>query len=116
MGVPRTPGFVDEYANLHGNGYGFLLETVQYTTGLAGATVPFTTAEEHKETMAKLRHGSGWIALVRDHGHGRVTIDANGRAVHHYSPDDPVDVESMRKGLEAMARGHEGRRCGRSVG
>lgn len=105
-GAPHT-GLVDEFANLHGNGYGFLLETVQYTTGLAAAGIPFTTAQEHKETMERLRYGSAWIALVRDHGHGRVTIDANGRAVHWYSLDDEFDVASARRGLEAMARGHE---------
>ncbi len=105
-GAPHT-GLVDEYANLHGNGYGFLLETVHYTTGLAGAGIPFTTAEEHKATMERLGHGSAWIVLVRDHGHGQVTIDATGQSVPQYALVDPLDVESTRKGLEAMVRGHE---------
>jgi choline dehydrogenase-like flavoprotein len=57
--------------------------------------------------MARLRHGASFIALLRDRGHGRVTVDRDGRAVHHYSLDEPLDRENARRGLEAVASAHE---------
>ena len=57
--------------------------------------------------MAGFRHAGTFIALLRDHGHGRVTIDANGMGVPWYSLTDPVDLANARKGIEAQARLHE---------
>jgi choline dehydrogenase-like flavoprotein len=105
-GAPHT-GLVDEFANL-GDGYGFLLETAQYTTAVAGAAVPWTSGAEHKEFMHDFRRSASFIALLRDHGHGRVTIDANGAAVPTYSlEDDGRDAANAYKGIEAMIRVHE---------
>jgi choline dehydrogenase-like flavoprotein len=50
---------------------------------------------------------ASFIALVRDHGHGRVTIDGDGNAVPSYALVDELDVRNTHRGLEAMARVHE---------
>ena len=89
LGAPQT-GLVDEFAD-SGDGYGFLIEGVQYTPGLTGSALPWTSAEEHKELIANARRGASFITLTRDHGHGRVDVDQNGEAVPYYDVSDPVD-------------------------
>jgi choline dehydrogenase-like flavoprotein len=103
-GAPHA-GLVNEFANVQ-DGYGFLVEGVQYTPALGASAVPFTTAAEHKQTMAEFKNAATFIGLVRDHGHGRVTIDENGMAVPWYSLTDPVDVANTHRGLEAQVRLH----------
>lgn len=104
-GAPHT-GVVDEFADT-GDGYGFLLETAQYTTGIGASAIPFETAEAHKAALDEFRFAATSIALLRDHGHGRVTIDANGQAQHSYAVTDEVDVRNSHHGLEAQAKLHE---------
>ena len=82
-GAPHT-GVVDEFADT-GDGWGFLIETAQYTTGIGASALPFTTAEAHKAAMEQYAHGATSIALLRDRGSGRVTIDADGQAMHSYA-------------------------------
>ena len=48
-GAPHT-GVVDEFADT-GDGWGFLIETAQYTTGIGASALPFTSAEAHKAAM-----------------------------------------------------------------
>jgi choline dehydrogenase-like flavoprotein len=103
-GAPHA-GLVDEFANVE-DGYGFLVEAAQYTTGLAASALPFTGGEQHKEAMSDFAHGASFIGLVRDHGGGRVTIDANGQAVPWYSLDDPLDVRNTQRALDAQVRLH----------
>ncbi len=104
-GAPHT-GVVDEFADT-GDGWGFLIETAQYTTGIGASALPFTSAEAHKAAMERYAHGATSIALLRDRGSGRVTIDADGEAMHSYALDDEVDVANARQGIDAQARIHE---------
>ena len=57
------------------------------------------------------------MLLIRDHGHGRVTIDAAGNPVHTYDFDDPLDRRIFAHGLEELVRLHEagGARAHRDV-
>ncbi|NMO17795.1 FAD-dependent oxidoreductase [Pyxidicoccus fallax] len=103
-GAPHA-GLVDQFANVQ-DGYGFLVEGVQYTTALGASAVPFTSGAEHKQLMADYRNVATFIGLIRDHGHGRVTLDANGMTVPWYDLTDPVDVRNMHRALEAQARLH----------
>ncbi len=103
---PPHSGVVDEFADT-GDGWGFLLETAQYTTGIGASAIPFTSAAEHKQALADFRCGATSIALLRDRGHGRVTIDAEGQALHHYALADEVDIANARQGIAAQARMHE---------
>jgi choline dehydrogenase-like flavoprotein len=106
-GTPH-PAIVDEFAgaNPEAPGYGFLLEGVQYTTGLAASALPFTTGEEHKRALEDFRFGATFIGLVRDHGHGQVTLDERGIATPWYAVTDPVDVATTHRALEAQVRLH----------
>jgi len=103
-GAPHA-GLINEFANVE-DGYGFLIESVQYTTGLGASSVPFTTGEEHKQAMVDLRNSASFIGLVRDRGHGRVTLDANGGTVPWYSLTDDLDVRNTQRALEAQIRAH----------
>ncbi len=103
-GAPHA-GLVDEFANL-GDGHGFLIEATQYAPGTAASATPFAGGETHKGLMERMRHGATFIGLVRDHGGGRVTIDADGQAVPWYSLDDPVDVANTHRALAAQVRLH----------
>jgi len=115
-GAPHT-GVIDEFADT-GDGWGFLLETAQYTTGIGASAVPFTSGREHKEAMSDFRYGSTSIALLRDRGAGQVTIDGDGQALHSYAITDEVDLGNSLHGLAAQARLHEaaGAREIRSLG
>jgi choline dehydrogenase-like flavoprotein len=102
---PPHAGLVNEFANVE-DGYGFLVEGVQYTTALGASAVPFTTARDHKRTMAEFANAGTFIGLVRDHGHGHVTIDEHGMAVPWYALEDPLDVRNTHRALEAQVRLH----------
>ena len=104
-GAPQA-GVVHEFENIE-QGHGFLLEGVQYTTAAAAAALPYTDAAGHKQAMSNLCRSAVWIALLRDRGHGRVTIDRAGIAVPWYSLTDELDLRNARKGIEAQARLHE---------
>jgi choline dehydrogenase-like flavoprotein len=103
-GAPHA-GLVEEFENLD-DGYGFLIEGAQYTTAIAGSALPFTTALAHKETMARFRHGATLIALLRDHGHGRVEIDRAGQPVPWYALSDARDLRNAAAGIAAQIRLH----------
>ena len=104
LGAPQA-GLVDEFADAHG-GYGFLIEGVQYTLGLTGSALPWTSAAEHKELISGARRGASFITLTRDRGHGRVDVDSNGEAVPYYAVTDPRDVENIHHGIEVATRLH----------
>jgi choline dehydrogenase-like flavoprotein len=103
-GAPHA-GLVDEFANL-GDGHGFLIEATHYAPGTAASATPFAGGETHKSLMQRMRYGATFIGLVRDHGGGRVTIDADGQAVPWYSLDDPVDVTNTHRALAAQVHLH----------
>jgi choline dehydrogenase-like flavoprotein len=102
---PPHAAIVDEFQQ-PGDGYGFLVEATQYTTGLAASATPFTTAEEHKQALVELRDSATTIGLVRDSGGGRVEVDEDGQALPFYALDDPRDVATTRRAVEAQVRLH----------
>jgi choline dehydrogenase-like flavoprotein len=101
-GAPHA-ALVHEFENVE-DGYGFLIEGAQYTTAIAGSALPFTTAAEHKRTMARFSHGCSLIALLRDRGHGRVTIDRAGMSVPTYALTDELDLRNAARGIDAQLR------------
>jgi choline dehydrogenase-like flavoprotein len=104
---PPQAGLVDEFTTgQDGDGYGFLIEGVQYAPAIAASATPFETAEQHKAAMEELRFGATFIGLIRDHGEGEVTIDEAGMAMPYYAITDPVDVATTHRALEAQIRLH----------
>jgi choline dehydrogenase-like flavoprotein len=105
LGAPHA-GLSHEFENVE-DGYGFLIEGAQYTPGLTGSAVPWTSGADHKEMMTTVPRGASFIILTRDRGHGRVTVDANGEAVPWYDVTDEMDQRHMRLGIEKLARLHQ---------
>ncbi len=103
-GAPHS-GLINEFADT-GDGYGFLIEGVQYTTGLGASALPWTTGAEHKAALADFRDAGTFIGLVRDHGHGKVTLDQNGMAVPWYAMTDPLDLRNTAHAIEVQIRAH----------
>ncbi len=89
------------------DGYGYLIETSHASPGVSGAAFPFQGGEAHKELMARSPVTAAFVLLIRDHGHGRVTIDAAGTPVHDYPFDDELDLRVFAHGLEELVRLHE---------
>jgi len=104
-GAPHS-GLCDEFADT-GDGYGFLIESAQYAPAITGSAVPWTSGREHKELMEQVRYGASFIALTRDHGHGRVLLDARGDALPLYSITDELDIANLNHGLEVLVRMHQ---------
>lgn len=104
-GAPQA-GLCDEFADT-AEGYGFLIETAQYAPGLIGSATPWISGADHKQRMEDFRLTATFISLTRDQGSGQVTVDANGEAVPTYAISNPLDLENLRKGVEAQIRLHE---------
>lgn len=103
-GAPHA-GLVDEFAP-NNDGYGFLIEGAQYTTAVTANAIPWITAEQHKAAIEDLAYGATFIGLVRDRGHGTVTVDDDGSTVHRYALTDQADLANTRAALAAQVRCH----------
>jgi len=104
-GAPQT-ALSMEYCDLT-DGYGYLVETSHASPGVTGTSVPWETGRQHKEDMARSPVSSAMVFLIRDRGHGRVTIDGAGNPVHAYPLSDGLDLAHFRHGLKTMARLHD---------
>jgi choline dehydrogenase-like flavoprotein len=105
-GAPHA-GLVDEFApGLDGDGYGFLIEGVHYTTGLAASATSFTTAAAHKQAMADFKNAATTVGLVRDAGHGQVVLGPDGMGQPFYALTEPRDVATTHRALAAQVRVH----------
>jgi acyl-CoA reductase-like NAD-dependent aldehyde dehydrogenase/choline dehydrogenase-like flavoprotein len=105
MWGPPQSALSHQFADL-GEGYGFLIESAQATTGLFAGAVPWRSGADHKRRMHEWAHAAPLIALVRERGHGRVDIDAAGNPVIHYPIDDELDRAHLRQGIEELVRIH----------
>ena len=103
---PPQAALSHEFADLE-DGYGFLLECSQSTTGIVGAATAWTSGREHKELMLDWPKIAGFINLTRDRGHGRVTIDDRGDPVVSYLLTDDLDQHNFRRGLAEMIKLHD---------
>jgi acyl-CoA reductase-like NAD-dependent aldehyde dehydrogenase/choline dehydrogenase-like flavoprotein len=106
MWGPPQSALSHQFADL-GDGYGFLIESAQATTGLFAGAIPWRSGADHKRRMREWAHAAPLIALVRERGHGRVEIDAAGNPVIHYPIDDELDRAHLRRGMEQLVRMHE---------
>jgi choline dehydrogenase-like flavoprotein len=105
-GAPHV-GLIDEFAGGE-DGYGFLIEGVQYTTGLGASAIPWRDAHQHKQSFEDFRFAATLIGLLRDRGdeNGSVILDAAGMAKPYYSLVDRADQATTRTALEAQIRVH----------
>ncbi|MFN2462455.1 MAG: FAD-dependent oxidoreductase [Candidatus Dormibacteria bacterium] len=103
-GAPQT-ALSDEFSNLE-DGYGFLVECSHASPALGASALPWTSGERAKEFLAEGPFQSTLVFLIRDHGHGRVTIDDDGQTVVDYEVTDPLDDRHFRRGLKELVRMH----------
>jgi acyl-CoA reductase-like NAD-dependent aldehyde dehydrogenase/choline dehydrogenase-like flavoprotein len=103
---PPQAAMSHEFANLE-DGYGFLVESAQSTTGLFAAATPWRSGRDHKERVLDWSRCAPFINLTRDRGHGRVTIDAAGDPVVAYPLSDDLDIRNFRRGLAELIRLHD---------
>ncbi|MBV9416385.1 MAG: GMC family oxidoreductase N-terminal domain-containing protein, partial [Solirubrobacterales bacterium] len=103
-GAPQA-GLIEQHENIE-QGHGFLIETPQYTTALAASALPYASAHAHKRLMSGFRHAATFIAVLRDRGHGRVTINRDGNPIVRYALSDELDLRNAGRAIEAQARLH----------
>ncbi|MFL5893417.1 MAG: aldehyde dehydrogenase family protein [Solirubrobacterales bacterium] len=103
---PPQAAMSHEFANLE-DGYGFLVESAQSTTGLFAAATKWDSGRDHKEQMLDWSRCAPFINLTRDRGHGRVTIDRAGNPVIAYPLADELDIRNFRRGLAELIRLHD---------
>lgn len=75
--------YSDQFADLH-EGYGFKLETAPLHPSLQALAVPWESAAQHRDGMARLPRTALAGILLRDRFGGRVSVDRAGDAVVDY--------------------------------
>src|SRR4029079_11847205 len=90
-----------------GDGYGFLIESAQATTGLFAGALPWRSGADHKRRMRQWAHAAPFVGVTREHGHGGVEIDAAGNPLVHYPIADETDQRTLRLAVEQLVRVHE---------
>ncbi|MDH6243791.1 GMC family oxidoreductase N-terminal domain-containing protein [Mycobacterium sp. OTB74] len=103
-GAPMT-AMVDEFADVE-DGYGFLIQGVQWSNSLIAGGMSRSSNRELKETMAQLENAVWFVGIPRDRGCGRVSIDEAGNSVVTYDVTDEVDVRNEQRSIEAQIRLH----------
>ena len=102
---PPQGAIVDEHRDVV-SGHGYLVETAHDHPGLIGMSVPWRSGRDHKLIMGRASQMAGFIAVQRDHGAGRVALDADGAAEVTYPLDDPVDRAVTRHAMRSLVRLH----------
>jgi choline dehydrogenase-like flavoprotein/heme-degrading monooxygenase HmoA len=87
-----------------GDGYGFYLEVPAFAPGFYAVAIPWSSGRQHKSLMATFPYVCPFIFLVRDRGHGQVTIDSSGNAVHTYQLTDEIDQKNFRHATAEACR------------
>lgn len=98
------PAYSRQFARIDGN-YGFLLEVAPVHPGLGMLNLPWKSGQQYQAEAARLRHSAIFIALVRDRGSGRVTIDRAGRHQIDYGVA-PFDRKHLLRGQAELIKVH----------
>lgn len=101
-GPPQTV-VIDEFSDQR-EGHGILLEASQFGAAFSAATLPWRSGRDHKLLMGRAARAAPALALLRDRGSGRVTIDDEGEAVVTYPLDDPLDLELLQEAIDVIAK------------
>lgn len=105
---PWTGRLLSAYSNqfqrLEGN-WGFLLEHAPIHPGLGALAFPWASGVQFATEMAQLPHAAPFIALVRDRGSGRVTLDRRGHHKVSYQVA-PQDQAMLLRGQAELVRLH----------
>jgi choline dehydrogenase-like flavoprotein len=110
-GAPQT-ALSDQFADLE-DGYGFLIECAHDNPALSAAVIPWESGQEVKELLQLQPYAAAFVFLIRDRGHGTVSIDEAGNPLHNYHLDDPLDERHFRRGLRELVLLHHAAGAGR---
>ena len=100
---PPQAALSHEFENVE-DGHGFLIECSQHTTGLFSAATQWESGRDHKERMLDWNQIGAFIFLIRDRGHGRVSIDRDGNAITEYRMTDELDQHVFRRALSELIK------------
>ena len=103
IGAPQSV-LCDHFGRRRGN-FGYRFETAPVHPGLISLAQPWHGARDHRRRMQGAAHLSAFIVLTRDRAGGRVTVDAEGRAVTRYGLGR-LERELLREGQANAARIH----------
>lgn len=103
---PPQAAVCDEFSRVH-HDYGFVIEGNHQGVSLTAASVPWRSGRGHKALMADSSHFATLIAIVRDHGWGKVSLDSDGQASISYRVDDSIDIDSIARSILEVAKVHE---------
>ena len=92
----------DHFARLRG-GYGIRFEVMPAHPGLIALGTPWEGGAAHKGEMLGLRHSAAMIALTRDTGEGRVSLDSQSEPVLDYWPNE-TDRAHLVRGMQELTR------------
>lgn len=92
----------DHFKSLRG-AYGLRFEVAPAHPGMLGMVTPWESGAQHKRDMARIAHVATFIALMRDTGAGRVTLDHQGDPVLNYFPNE-TDRRYLAQSMGEMAR------------
>ncbi|KAF0687500.1 Aste57867_20772 [Aphanomyces stellatus] len=90
--------------NIHGNGYGAILEVPTSALSVGVGTLPWRSNQDFHRLLMQYPRMSSTIALARDcDSVGQVKVDAQGRARIHYQLG-PKDATSLTEGMIHLAK------------
>lgn len=105
---PWTGRLLSAYSNqfqrLDGN-WGFLMEVAPVHPGMGALSFPWESGAQFTAEMTQLDKAAPFIALVRDRGSGRVTLDRNGLHRIEYKVA-AVDRPLLLRGQAELVRLH----------
>jgi choline dehydrogenase-like flavoprotein len=103
---PPQAAMCDEFIRVQQE-HGFLIEGAHFAVGLTAAATPWRSGREHKSLMLDSSRLASLIAIVRDHGWGKVGLDGAGESQVTYRVDDPLDISNLLRGAAELAHVHE---------
>ncbi|MDE3230215.1 MAG: GMC family oxidoreductase [Chloroflexota bacterium] len=92
----------DHFKGLHG-GYGLRFEVAPAHPGMLGMVTPWRNAAQHKREMSHVADVATFIALMRDTGEGKITLDKQGDPILDYFPN-ATDRAALTKAMGELAK------------
>lgn len=92
----------DHFKHLRGD-YGLRFEVAPAHPGMLGMVTPWRGGAQHKQDMARSPYAATFIALMRDTGEGRVTLDKQGDPTLAYFPN-ATDRSALTLAMGELAK------------
>jgi choline dehydrogenase-like flavoprotein len=100
-GVPQSV-LSEAFADLDG-GHGFRVEAAPAHPGLLASGLPWQSASQHRQGMARMTHVAPFIGIVRDRNPGRVDLHRDGTVRIRYGVGAP-ERGMLKRAMVELAR------------